>query len=155
MDHVQQHPYSLLLSISLYISLLSFPIAVRWETVSAGQTHTRTHTSLVYAELTDCNILKFRWVDWTQSNAGFHLMRMHTRTHTHTHTQGQILYPQDMLTSSVVGNGERLACLRGMIFHPLTFSLIIIHGSITIILNHGSIHINVDVFRNIFYAYLQ
>jgi hypothetical protein len=37
----------------------------------------------------------------------------------------------------------------------LAFSLIIIQDSFRTIRNHGSIHINVEVFRNIFYSYLQ
>ena len=32
-------------------------------------------------------------------------------------TEGQTSYPQDMLTSHGIGNGERLACLGGMILH--------------------------------------
>ena len=37
------------------------------------------------------------------------------------------------------------------IYAAVTFSLIIIHDLFRIIHNHGSIHINVEVFRNIFY----
>jgi hypothetical protein len=50
---------------------------------------------------------------------------------------------------------ESLACLGGMILVWLTFSLIIIHNSFRTIRNHGSIHIIVEVFRNILYSYLQ
>jgi hypothetical protein len=51
-----------------------------------------------------------------------------------------------MLTSPVIGNVDRLASLGGMSLCFLTFSLIIIHNSFMIIYNHGSIHINVEVF---------
>jgi hypothetical protein len=58
---------------------------------------------------------------------------------------------------SILGGvyGERLACLGGRIFTPLIFSLLIIHDSFMIIHNHGRINMNVEVFRNIFYSYLQ
>ena len=39
-----------------------------------------------------------------------------------------------------------------MVFMALPFSHFIIHDSLMIIPNHVSIHINIQVFRNIFYS---
>ncbi|MGO7258943.1 hypothetical protein ACCT32_35950, partial [Rhizobium brockwellii] len=46
---------------------------------------------------------------------------------------------------------SRLAFFGGYdIYASVTLLLIIIHNSFMLIRNHGSIHINVEVFRNIF-----
>jgi hypothetical protein len=63
--------------------------------------------------------------------------------------EAQISYPQDMLTLTITGKEWY------DIYVSVTVSLIIIHDSFRTIRNPGSIHINVDVFRNIFYSYLQ
>jgi hypothetical protein len=98
---------------------------------------------------------------WALDNKKIKLWPMYISTATFLPTNDKI-YPhlasanhqRSMLTSPVIGTGERLACVGGMTFGPLTFS-VIIHKSFRIICDRGNIYIHVEVSQMSRRMYIQ